>query len=31
MWLSTMPKILTGGAAEAKISAAQQPFVTGRQ
>jgi len=28
MWLSTVPKILTGDAAEAKISAAQQPFVT---
>jgi len=27
MWLSTVPKILTGGE-EAKISAAQQPFVT---
>ncbi len=27
MWLSTVPKILSGETAEAKISAAQQPFV----
>ena len=28
MWLSTVPKILTGETADAKVSAAQQPFVT---
>jgi len=28
MWLSTVPKILSGGGAEEKISAVQQPFIT---
>ena len=28
MWLSTVPKVLTGEADDAKVSAAQQPFVT---
>jgi len=28
MWLSTVPKLLTGEAADAKISAIQQPFIT---
>jgi uncharacterized membrane protein len=28
MWLSTVPKVLTGEAADARVSAAQQPFVT---
>ncbi|MGQ3295699.1 MAG: urate hydroxylase PuuD, partial [Shinella sp.] len=28
MWLSTVPKVLTGETADAKVSAVQQPFIT---